>query len=474
MARAARHVASQPQSGKSAGLLRQLGFISATAIVVSNMIGTGIFSYTGYMAADLGDARLILAAWLVGAVFALCGALSYSELGINLPSSGGEYVYLTRAYGPTWGFMTGWVSFFAGFSAPIAAAALVFADYVGYFFPVFKQSNAPFTVGSGALSFTFGGAQLLACALIGLFTALNCFGVGRTAKVQNVLTGTKVAVIISFITIGFLAGSGNWEHLWQPAVRTSPLTLPVQFMISLLWVMVGYSGWNAATYVAEELKQPERTLPLALATGTALVTALYLGLNLLIIYSTPLESMKGVLAIGSLAASNLFGPNVAGIFAALMAISITSTVNAEITIGPRVYYAMAKNRVFFKAAAAVNPKWHTPVTAIIAQGACAMLMTLTPFPQLILYIGFSLTFFSVMSVASLFILRRKRGWQRLRPVSFAFPLIPGAYILVGTGMIAYGTISQPKASLTAAATIAIGAAVYHFWFAEKASVGNAD
>src|SRR5882762_6370617 len=202
-------VATQLQVGKQPGLLRQLGFISATALVVSNMVGTGIFATTGFMAGDLGDARLILAAWLVGAVFALCGALSYSELGINLPSSGGEYVYLTRAYGPTWGFMTGWVSFFAGFSAPIAAAALVFADYVGYFFPVFKQANAQFTVGSGALSFKFGGAQLLASALIGLFTALNCFGVGRTAKVQNVLTGTKLVVIVSFVILGFIAGSGD-------------------------------------------------------------------------------------------------------------------------------------------------------------------------------------------------------------------------------------------------------------------------
>src|SRR3977135_2742641 len=188
MARAARHVASQPQSGKSAGLLRQLGFISATAIVVSNMIGTGIFSYTGYMAGDLGDARLILAAWLVGAVFALCGALSYSELGINFPSSGGEYVYLTRAYGPAWGFMTGWVSFFAGFSAPIATAALIFSSYVGHFFPVFKSSNVMFTLGSGPLAIKIGGAQLLASALIASFTILNCFGVARVAKIQNSLT----------------------------------------------------------------------------------------------------------------------------------------------------------------------------------------------------------------------------------------------------------------------------------------------
>ncbi len=458
-------MAASLHTAKPAELLRQLGFISATALVISNMVGTGIFATTGFMAGDLGSARLILLCWFVGAVFALCGALSYSELGLNFPSSGGEYVYLTRAFGPTWGFMTGWVSFFAGFSAPIALAALAFADYVGYFVPAFKQANAQFTIGSGAFSLRLGGAQLLACTLIAAFTILNCFGVGRTAKVQNVLTGTKLVVIVSFVILGFLAGSGDWSHFSQPAVRTSTLSVPVQFMISLLWVMVGYSGWNAATYVAEELRQPERTLPLALATGTALVTALYLGLNLVFIYSTPLETMKGVVAIGSLAASNLFGAGVAGIFAALMAVSITSTVNAMVTIGPRVYYAMAKNRAFFKAAAEVNPKWHTPVAAIVAQSVCSMLMTLTPFPQLMLYIGFSLTFFTVMSVASLFVFRRTSGWQRLSPVSFLFPLIPGAYILVGSAMIVYGIIWQPKASLTAAATIALGAAVYHFWFA---------
>jgi basic amino acid/polyamine antiporter, APA family len=463
MTPASRPVPTQFQSAAPAGLLRQLGFISATALVISNMVGAGIFGTTGFMAGDLGDARLILLCWGAGAVFALCGALSYSELGINFPSSGGEYVYLTRAFGPTWGFMTGWVSFFAGFSAPIAAAALTFADYVGYFFPVFKQANAQFTVGSGAFSIRMGGAQLLASALIAVFTILNCLGVGRTAKVQNVLTGTKLAVIALFILAGFAAGSGNWDHFSQPAVRTSPLSLPVQFMISLLWVMFGFSGWNAATYVAEEVKNPSRTLPLALATGTALVTVLYLGLNLIFIYSTPLESMKGVLAVGSLSASNLFGPQVAGTFAALMAISITSTVNAEVTIGPRVYYAMAKNRAFFKVAANVNPRWHTPVAAIIAQGICSMLMTFTPFTQLMLYIGFSLTFFTVMSVASLFVFRRTSGWQRLGPVNFAFPLIPGAYILVGAGMIIYGFIGQPRASFTAAATIAVGAAVYHIW-----------
>src|SRR5690348_4123452 len=201
------------------------------------MIGTGIFTFTGYLAGDLGSASLVLWIWVVGAVCALTGAFCYSELGINMPSSGGEYVYLTRAYGPTWGFMSGWVSFFAGFSAPIAAAALAFAYYLSYFFPGLKQS-ASHTIGSGFFALTIGGAQAVASLLVLGFTILNCFGVGRTAKVQNVLTGTKIVVIVSLIALGFLAGNGNWSHFSMSTTRTSTTALPAQFVISLLWVMV--------------------------------------------------------------------------------------------------------------------------------------------------------------------------------------------------------------------------------------------
>ena len=452
-----------PTPAAKPGLLRQLGFFSATALVISNMVGIGIFTTTGYMAGQLGSAAMILACWTVGALFAFAGALSYSELGVNFPSSGGEYVYLTHAFGPEWGFMTGWVSFFAGFSAPIAAAALAFSDYLGFFWPSLKQANATLVIGSGALTLRLGAGQALASALIAGFTILNCFGLGRTAKVQNVLTSTKLMVVIGFVLLGFAAGTGSWDHFSQPAIRTSTLALPTQFLVSLLWVMVGYSGWNAATYVAEEVRRPERTLPLALAAGTAVVALVYVGLNLIFIYATPLERMKGEMAVGALSASNLFGANVAGLFSALMALSIVSTVNAEVTIGPRVYYAMAKNKAFFKSAAMVHPKFHTPVVAIISQGLCAMVMTVTPFPDLVIYIGMSLTLFTVLSVASLFVFRRRRpGWQRLRAVDFGYPLIPAAYILVGTCMMVYGVIWQPKASLTALATVGAGALVYRF------------
>ena len=445
------------------GLIRQLGFFSATALVISNMVGMAIFTSTGYMAGALGSAALVLACWGVGALFALAGALSYSELGINFPSSGGEYVYLSRAFGPEWGFMTGWVSFFAGFSAPIAAAALAFADYLSHIFPALRQDNA-LVFGPGAFKLHLGAAQFTAAALIAAFTALNCFGVGRTAKVQNVLTSTKLIVVIGFIVLGFASGAGNWSHFTEPTARTSSSPLAMAFLVEMLWVMVGYSGWNAATYVAEEVRRPERTLPLALAVGTGVVAVLYIGLNMVFIYATPLSVMaKAEMAPGALSAINLFGPSIGGVWAALMALCLVSTVNAEVTVGPRVYYAMAKNRAFFSAAARVHPRFHTPIVAIVSQGVCAILMTATPFPDLVNYIGMSLTLFTVLSVASLLVFRRRQsGWQRLRAIDFAFPLIPALYILVGTAMVIFGLKEHPLASLSAFATVGAGALVYRF------------
>jgi APA family basic amino acid/polyamine antiporter len=291
---------------------------------------------------------------------------------------------------------------------------------------------------------------------------VNFMGVSRVAKLQNLLTATKLIVLFAFIGLGVLAGTGNWAHFSMPALRTSTVPVAAQFAISLFWIYVCYIGWNAATYVAEELKCPERTLPVALTFGTVLVAGLYIALNVVFMYAVPLENMKGVVAIGSLAAHHLFGPDIAGAFSALMALSLVATVNAMVTIGPRVYYAMAQNRAFFRVAAQVHPRWRTPVVAILCQGVCAVLMTVTPFPALIIYIGFSLTFFAVLSVASLFIFRKRQNWQRLRVVSFAWPVMPIAFILVGAWTIVYGVMLQPKVSIAAVLTIATGAAVYHF------------
>lgn len=453
----ASHAGTQTQAPE---LLRQIGFISASALVVSNMIGTGVFGTTGFLAGDLGSPSVVLSIWVVGAICALLGAFCYSELGVNFPSSGGEFVYLSQAYGPTWGFMTGWVSFFAGFSGPIALAALAFSEYLGYFWPGLKQANAQYRFGPEWFTIKLGGAQLAASLLIAVLTIINLFGVKPVAAIQNALTATKLAVIFGLIFFGFAAGTGSWDHFSQPATRWTSRPVELQFFVSLFFIYLSYSGWNAATYVAEEIRQPARTLPRALAFGTATVAIIYLLLNVIFIYATPLEKMKGEIAIGSLAASNLFGPAVSGVFAALFAVSLTSTVNAMVTIGPRVYYAMAKNGAFLSLAAEVHPRWRTPVAAILLQGMVAMVMTLTPFPDLVLFVGFLLNFFATATVVSLFIFRKRPGWQKLPAVSFAWPMVPALFILVGGWMTVFGFTLQPRVAITATVIVVAGALLF--------------
>ena len=442
-------------------LVRQLGVGSAAALVVSNMVGTGIFTTTGFLAMDLGDVSLVLSIWLVGAFVALAGAFCYSELGVNFPSSGGEYIYLTQAYGPVWGFMTGWISLIAGFSAPIAAAALAFSNYLAYFFPELKAGHEFLVFGPDAAPIRIGWGQVVAMLVILAMTAVNFFDLRVVARLQNWFTAFKITVLLAFIVLGFTMGHGDWGHLSQNTTRVSTLPIWNQFAVSLCFVFTGYSGWNAATYIAEELKQPKRTLPLALAAGTLCVTVLYLVLNVLYIYAVPLSVLKEpVFAVGSTAAAHLFGPQVAGAFSLLMALALFATVNAMVTIGPRVYYAMAQNRAFFAMAGELSPRTRTPLKAIVMQGVISMLITVTPLPSLMLFIGFTLNIFTVITVASLFVFRKRPGWERLRVVDFCYPLFPVVYILVGLWITYFGLTSAPKISLTALALIAVGALIF--------------
>ncbi|HLW75909.1 MAG TPA: amino acid permease, partial [Bryobacteraceae bacterium] len=360
-----------------------------------------------------------------------------------------------------------------GFSGPIALSALAFADYLGHFCKACAQEQPHVLFGAGEFTLAFGKPQMFACGLVLVFTVLNVLGVQRSASVQNVLTSAKVILLVTFVIGALAVGKGSWSHLSMPAIRTAHTSIPEQFAISLFWIYLAYSGWNAATYVAEELRQPSFTLPRALTIGTLLVTALYVSLNFIFIYAEPLEDMKGEMAVGAVAAARLFGPGIAGTFSALVALALLSAVNAMVTIGPRVYYAMAKNGAFLSSAAWVHPKWHTPVFAIVAQAICAMFMTMTPFPQLVVYIGFLLNFFAVMSVASLLLFRRRPGWQKLKAVSFCYPLIPVLFILVGAWMTIYGIVLKPFVSMATLATVLAGALVFHFRIRARQRVAEA-
>ena len=267
-------------------------------------------------------------------------------------------------------------------------------------------------------------------------------------------------MIVLFLVAGFAFGEGSWDHFSMPAARTSTTPIFFQFFVSLFFIYVAYSGWNAATYVAEELKQPARTLPLSLAWGTALVAALFIGLNVLFIYAVPLEKMKGEVAVGALAATYLFGPAVAGAFSAAMALSLLATVNAMVTIGPRVYYAMAKNGAFFAAAAKVHPRWHTPVIAIVCQGICTMLMTITPVHQSGDLHRLRAEFFRGDVGGVVVRVPQAAGLAKIRAVSFAWPLVPVFFILIGLSMTIVGMRLKPIVSGCALAMMVSGAVVY--------------
>lgn len=438
-----------------AGLLRRIGIVSATAFVVSNMIGTGIFTTTGFLAGDLGSPASVILIWVVGGAIALAGALCYVELALNFPRSGGEYVYLSEAWGPAWGFINGWISFFAGFSAPIAAAALAMSAYLGL-------SDAGRVIPIGPLTLHLDDAQLVACAVVIVFTVLNVLGVREVGKLQTALTALKLAIIGGLLVLGFAIGTGDASNLMQSTTRNASTSLAEQFAISLVFVYFGYSGWNAATYVAGEIHEPERTLPVAILFGTAGVTLLYVGLNALYIYAVSLEDLKGVVAVGATVASALFGADAGRVFSLALALSLLATVNAMCFVGPRVYYAMAADGAFFRIAARIHPKWKSPWIAVVMQSVCVLLLIVLPtFRDLLIYIGFTLYLFTALSVLGLFRLRRQPGWKKFIWLDRSYPLIPLLYVAMSGWVLVFSIRAAPAASAMALATVVTGALAWH-------------
>jgi APA family basic amino acid/polyamine antiporter len=450
-------------------LRRELTLTNGTAIVVANMIGAGIFGITGFLAGDLGKPSLVLGIWLVGALVALAGCLCYAELAINLPRSGGEYVYLREAWGPAWGFLSGWISFFAGFAAPVAASALLFSEYLAHFYPALSPSGPAGMLSTSSRWIHTGKGPLLAVGVVALFAVVNILGVRFAGKIQNVLTGLKVGILGAFLALAFLAGKGSVSHFSAEAVRTSHHSLGGQCAVSLIFVMFAYSGWNAATYVAEEMKSPERTLPASLVAGTLIVAAFYLALNAAFIYAMPLEAMKGIERIGGAAAEALFGGKGGDFFSAVMSVGLLSTVSAMVIVGPRVYYAMAQDGCFFRGAARVHPRWGTPVQAILWQSLATALMILTgTFDSLLYYIGFALVLFAALAVAGMVRLRKRPAWKRLRAVSWAYPLAPAVFIGASAWMLCYTMALRPKESFLGLLTLVGGALVYRWFFRRRA------
>jgi len=453
-------------------LRKELTLTAATALVVSNMIGTGIFTTTGFLAGDLGRPSLVLAIWVVGALIVLTGSLSFAELGINFPRSGGEYVYLREAWGPAWGFMSGWVSFVAGFSGPVALSALGFSEYLSTFFPALRVSQEGPKV-LGLLNITPG--TLLAVALISAFALVNIFGLTLAARLQSTLTITTLGVLAFFLILAFTVGDGHWDNLGLETARTSMHSLPAQFAASLVFVMFAYSGWNAAAYVAEEMKDPQRILPRALVGGASIVALFYVALNVAFLYALPLSSLKGVVAVGATAAQALFGSFVGGFFVIVMALALFGCVSAMSLVGPRVSFAMARDKAFLAAAARIHPRWQTPVTAILCQSglACALVLT-GQFRALINFVGFALVLFVSLAAAGLLRLRKRPRWKRTAAIDWCYPAIPLLFILSTAWVLIFSLTLNPRESALGLVMIALGGLMYHFMFRKSTNASASD
>jgi len=461
-------IPTAPAERPAATLARSVGALTATSVVVANVIGAGIFTTPGFLARDLESPFAVLSIWVLGAILALAGALSYSELGAAFPRAGGEYIYLREAYGPFWGFLSGWTSFFAGFAAPVAAACIGFSAYLSIFAPALGPDYVLGSAALGPVNISLSGGQVTALLALWFLTLVHVSGVERGGRMQVALTVGKITAIVALIVLGLALGTGDWGHFRSGASGLIPALIPSSALsngaVSLIFVLYCYSGWNAAVYLAGEVKDPNRTIPVSLMAGTGVVMALYMALNVLFLYALPISEMSGVLEIGEKASLALFGEAATYLVSAVMALSILASASAMILAGPRVYFAMASDGLFPKRLAGVHASYGSPAAAILAQSAWISALILTgTFEQLIVYSGFALVLFSALAVASVMVLRWRRP-ELARP--FRTPLYPATPLLfLGfSAWILFFTLrGRPAESLLSMATIALGMPLYWYW-----------
>jgi APA family basic amino acid/polyamine antiporter len=428
-------------------LPRKIRLFSLTNIVIGDMIGAGIFTTSGLLLAQLHDPVLLLFLWTVGGAIALSGALSYGELGANFPRAGGDYAFIRELFSPLAGFLSGWVSFLVGFTAPVAASSLAFGEYVMRSLPDSFVPDDPELL-----------IKLIAMAVVAVFTAMHYFGLKSGTRWQNLLTGIKVFLITSLILAGFLFGEGSMDHFrLSGSVGYESPDFP-SAGLALMWIMFAYSGWNASTYVGSEVLHPKRNIPRSLILGTGAVTLLYLLLNVLYIYALPPEQMKGVIAIGGQAAESLFNRTLDRLFSLFIAVILLSAISVLIMIGPRVYYAMARSGHFFGPARRIN-RAMVPGVSILMQSGLAIMYILTgTFEQIITFLSFSLGIFPILAVLGVFKLRAKKLSKRKVP---GYPVIPAFFILSSAAILVLAFLERPVESGIAIGVICAGIPAYY-------------
>lgn len=438
-------------------LKRQLGLRSATAILVGEIIAVGIFLTPAGMAKSLGSPLLLLLVWVVMGAMALCGALCYAELAARYPEAGGGYVYLREAYGPQVAFLYGWMSLLVLDPGLTAALAIGMAEYLGYVVPLSAV-----------------GVKALAVAVTLALAAANILGVRTGAGLVRLLTVLKTGMLLLIIAWGFGGGFGSWANLtplWERAEGSMPLWAALAS--GMVAAFFSFGGWWDLTKVAGEVRDPARTLPRALVYGVLLVTMLYILTSAVFIYLVPVGRVATGETFAAQAGEALFGRLGGRVFSSIVIVSVLGSLAAIIMAAPRVYYAMARDGLFLSSVARLHPRTGTPARAIITQAALAsLLVALGTFNQIIAYFIFVAVCFVALTVASLFVLRRKVGRATALYRTPAYPLPPVLFLLMVAVLLLLLAGSSPGQAFLGVAVVALGVPVYHLIFRRRGSSEN--
>jgi len=453
------------QSDNAGGnLVRRLGLFDSTMMMIGIVIGSGIFLTTGIMAQSLPSVSLLLLAWLFGGLITLAGALIFAELGASIPAAGGLYVYLRDAFGPLTGFLYGWITFLVYMCGSIAGLAVAFAEYFGHFFP--SLSTKTYIISTDWFSLSSG--QLVAVIIILLISGINYIGVAFGKFIQNIFTIIKIGTIFVFIVLGFTIGRVSPIDFSINPMNFSFGQLLTGFGIVMVAVFWTFDGWNNVNFIAGEIKNPKRNLPYALIMGTLLISILYLLVNMVYFIALPVNEMAGTVTIAESASSALFGRTTTGLLSAAILISVFGALNGTIFVGARVYYAMAKDKLFFDKVAVIHPRFKTPTFAIVIQAVWACVLALSgTFEQLFTYVIFVSIIFWIGAALSLYTLRKKFPNLSRPYKTWGYPITPAIFILVSMGILINTLIESPMESLSGLGFVAIGIPIYYYWKNKK-------
>ncbi len=452
------------KSEAAPSLVRGLSLLDSVLLLVSGIIGSSIFLTAKDIAGPLPQPMLFLLVWVLGAVISLFGCVAFAELGSMFPDSGGQYVYLREAYGDLPAFLYGWMLFSVANGGSIAALAVAAAAYMGQIVPVISQEHVVLVFAG----ITLTRAHLVGLVLIAVLTAVNVVGLRWGALLQNVSTWTKFAAMSAFVILGFAIGKGHWSNFSSHGVGLTMGLGPSQLVsalgVGLIAVFWAYDGWVYITWVAGEVKEPRRNVPLAMVLGTLAVAAIYLAMNVTYIYALPLSEVAKHETIAHAAAAALFSPHAAVWLSAMIAISCFSAAATCTLSGARVCLAMAQDGIFFRSMAKIHPKWRTPAFGLIGQGIWAAVLAVSGrYDQLYTYVIYGMVLSYTLTVIGLFILRWKRP-EIPRPYRCAgYPWIPGIYVLIGAAWTLNTIITRPKEALAGTIIVLIGVPGYLYW-----------